>query len=336
MNLRYVFSKFATLILFIVFTLQAQQTQLPTEVEKATDLLLKQDYEGVRRIITRTPITEDDSLFLEILYSQAKMVDYESYKIHGRDFLMLCDSARKSFKKIEEYKRPLLLQYYLGTLEGAAALTRAKRGDIMGALTASNVSRHFLEIVVAKDSAFTPAYYGVGMREYYSSSLFNKLGLAKKTVSKSIKKMEITLNDSSATALAIAPSLMWIYLDRELFTQAEELSQRFLKEYPENSLMLRAVEKMYLLQKKYDAAMSLAHRIQKSSEEREPINWSDYYAGGVALVSSWIGTERYLEAADEATRLLALQHDKKTLRLEWVKKHRNHLVKLKEEAVSKL
>ncbi len=326
------------LLLFFVGTTYSFEGKIviPDQVEKVTHLLLKQDYEGAERIIQRTPHSLEDSLFLEILLNQAKMVDYESYKVDGRDFLALCDSARTVFKKIEEYKRPSHLFYYLGTLEGAAALTRGKRGDLVGALTASNISKKNLELAVKRDSTFVASYFGIGMREFYSASLYNKIGLAKKRLKSAVVLMEKSAEDSSALALSVLPSLFWTYLDIDEFEKAELVAERYLKVYPKSSVMLRGVQKMHLLNQKFTATEALAHRLMKSSLRRSPQNWSDYYSGGVSLVSVYIGEEQYRKAADEASRLLALEHDTKILKLEWVKKHRNHLKKLKEKAVLQL
>lgn len=327
-----------TLILLSLCTLPlfGETVQLPKHIETVTEYLLEQKYEDAERIITRTPLSTEDSLFLEVITQQAKIVDYESYNIYGKEFLHLCETARVEFQQVEEYKRPLLTTYYLGTMEGAAALTRGKRGDLMGALTGSNISKRNLDIIIKKDSSFAPGYFGIGMRRYYSASVLNKVGMGKKKLASSIKQMEISAKEETALGYSVLPSLFWIYMDHEMYEKAESISNRFLKRYPENTLMLRGLGKLYLKQKKYDSAMSIGHRLMKISQKRTPENWSDYYSGAVTVVSSLYSTGELIPAADEITRLLALEHDKKIMKLEWVKKHRKHLKQLKEEIILKL
>ncbi len=322
--------------LLAVIPVSAEALVLPVHLDKVTDFLLQQKYDEVERIIRRTPLSDADSLFMEILLNQAKMVDYESYNIDGRKFLILCEAARDEFRKIEEYKRPPLLFYYLGTMEGAAALTRGKRGDMMGALTASNVSKRNLDILIKKDSTFTPGYFGVGMRRYYSAALANKFGMGKKKLKSSIGQMEISATSDNVMGLSVLPSLFWIYLDNEMYDKAEECARRFLKSYPKSTLMLRGLAKLYVLREDYNSAESVAHRLMKSSERRVPVNWSDYYSAGVTIVITTIKNGHFREAIDEVDRLLAIENSEQTMKLEWVKKHRKHLKQLKEEAISKL
>lgn len=326
----------ALLLLSLSSFLLGETLQLPKHIETVTEFLLEQKYEDAERIIIRTPLSQEDSLFLEVITQQAKIVDYESYNTEGKEFLQLCETARTAFQQIEEYKRPLLTTYYLGTMEGAAALTRGKRGDLMGALTGSNISKRNLDIVIKKDSSFIPGYFGIGMRRYYSASVLNKVGMGKKKLTSSIEQMEISANEETALGYSVLPSLFWIYMDHEMYEKAEAISDRFLKRYPENTLMLRGVGKLQLTQKMYDSAMAIGHRLMKISLKRTPENWSDYYSGGVTVVSALYSTGELRAAIDEIDRLLALEHDKTTLDLEWVKKHRKRLKQLKEEIILKL
>lgn len=328
--------RITTILILLSFTVQAEKLELNPAIEKITKELLKQDYDQAERVIHRTPLDKTDSLFLEVLLAQARLADYESYAVDGRKFLILCDSARNSFRQIEEYKRPIRDMYYIAVMEGAAAVTRGKRRDIMGAITASNISEDNFDMVLKKDSSFTPIYFSVGMRRFYTASVFNKVGMGKKTIQSALQQMEMSVTDETIWAYSALPSLFWVYMDLEKYDKAEETARRFLKEYPDNTMMIRGLAKLHSVRKEYDAAEAVGNRLMTLSQKREKVNWSDYFAGSVAVVAAMRAQEKKVEAIDEINRLVAIELDKETEKLEWVKKHKKSLKSIKEELVAEL
>ncbi len=324
------------ILLVLIAFASSESLVLPETVTDFTELLLHQEYDSASNYIQSTELNRDDSLFLEILLYSAKLADYESYAIHGREFLILCDSARVQFRREEEVFRSTLLVYYLGTMEGAVAVTRGKRNDFAGALTASNISKHNMELVLERDPSFTSALFGIGMRDYYSASIYNKIGLAKKRLRRSIEDIARSSEGDTPTAFSQLPSLFWIYYDQEMYSEARAVSNRFLSEYPDNSLMLRASIKLYLAEELYTEAQESAEQLLSYSSEREPTNWSDYFSAGRAIVSVMIANGNNQEAIDEIDKLMAISLDDETLKLEWVKKHRAWLQEERGKIVSLL
>jgi len=322
-------------LMALLWPLLAQQLTLPPAVEKVTDQILKQEYRSAYEYVRSSRLPKVDSLFLTILISNAEMVDYESYVTDGRQFLIRCDSARTAIQKTEEYKRPLLHHYYLATIEGAVAVTRGKKSDFAGALTASNVSKKYFELVLKKDSTFQPAHFGVAMRDYYASIVTSKVGIGKTKLSESIATMNHNSNADNAVSRALLPSLFWIYVDKKMYTEAQHCANRFFETYPNSTIMLRGVAKLQTLTKQFNQSEHSAKRLMNLSDKRSPKNWSDYFSGGVALVTMLIETNRSAEAIIESSRLLAIPIDSETIKLEWVKKHRKRLELLKTEAQSK-
>lgn len=321
-------------LLFCV--VHAEELELNPAVEKLTKELLKQDYAQAERIIRRTPLEKNDSLFLEVLLAQARLADYESYAVDGRDFLILCDSARTSFRLIEEYKRPIRDMYYIAVMEGAAAVTRGKRMDIMGALTASNISEDNFDMVLKRDSSFTPIHFSIGLRRFYTASVFNKVGMGKKTIKSAVTQMESSVAEETVWSYSSLPSLFWVYMDLKEYDKAEETARRFLKQYPDNTMMIRGLAKLHTVRKEYNSAESVGNRLMQLSQKREIVNWSDYFAGSVAVVTSMSAADKKVEAIDEINRLLAIELDKKTEKLEWVKKHKKSLKAIKAELDAEL
>jgi len=323
-------------LLVLVVWVSSQPVTIPETVQEFTELLLLQQYDSATNYIESSELNRDDSLFLEILLYSAKLNDYESYAIHGRDFLILCDSARVQYRREEEVNRSSLVLYYLGTMEGAVAVTRGKRNDFAGALTASNISKHLLEVVLERDSTFTPALFGIGMRDYYSASIYNKIGLAKNRLARSIEDISHASNQDNAIAYSQLPSLFWIYYDQERYTEALATTERFQEKYPDNTVMLRAITKLHLTGEHYTEAKQTAGQLLSHSENRTPINWSDYFSAGRALVTVMAAEENDQEAVSEIDRLLAIDLNEKTQKLEWVKKHRSWLQEEREKITSLL
>ncbi len=310
------------LLLLLVIFASSQPTVIPESVSVFSELLLQQEYDSATNYIESSDFNRDDSLFLEVLLFSAKLADYESYAIHGREFLHLCDSARVQFRQEEEVFRSSLLLYYLGTMEGAVAVTRGKRNDFAGALTASNISKHNMEVLLDRDPEFTSALFGIGMRDYYSASVYNKIGLAKKRLARSIENIARSSEGDSPTDYLQLPALFWTYYDQEMYNEARGVADRFMIKYPNNTVMLRASVKLHLAKEEYVEAQQSAERLLSYSSDRTPTNWSDYFSAGRALVSVLVAGGDVQDAIDKIDFLLAVSLEEETLKLEWVKKHR--------------
>lgn len=322
-------------ILMLTLPLFSQQLTVPQSIEKVTTFLLNQEYQEARQFISNNTMTKIDSLFAVILIENAELVDYESYAVKGEKFLALCNIARKELQKTTEYKRPVLHHYYFATIEGAAAVTRGKRNDFAGALTASNVSKKYFKMILSTDSSFAPAKYGIALREFYSSSVTTKVGVGKKSLAASIATMKEVTSHKTVAAHSLQPSLFWVYMDLQEYQKSELLAQRFLEIYPNNTIMMRGLAKVQMVQKKYTESENTARKLMEISEKRSPRNWSDYFSGGVAVVTAAINTNRIPEGSAEIDRLLSISLDANTQKLEWVKKHQKKLRDIKLEISQK-
>ena len=322
--------KIVILIIAFIVPLVATPLAIPSEITTIASFLLKQEYPEARAFLKKARLPKVDSLFGSVLIENAEMIDYESYAVKGRSFLILCDSAKAAIQKEPEFKRPTLQHYYLGTIEGAAAVTRGKRNDFAGALTSSNVSKKYFDLTVTADSTCGPAQFSIALRE-----LTSKVGLGKSKLSSTAARMKTFATDESPLTESLQPSLFWVYIDTKQYPEAEALARNFLKNNSGNTIMLRGLVKVLTLQEKFAESEQEGKKLMTISQQRTPQNWSDYYSGGVAVVTAMIKLGRQKEASHAATRLLALKHDTNTLKLEWVRKHRKKLAELKTTADSK-
>ncbi len=110
-----------------------------------------------------------------------------------------------------------------------------------------------------------------------------------------------------------------------MYDEALALTSRFHNEYPSNTVMLRAITKLHLTCELFPEAKQTAEQLLELSENRTPINWSDYFSAGRALVTVLVADESVQDAVNEIDRLLSIDLDDNTLKLEWVKKHRTWL-----------
>ncbi len=327
--------KYLVLLCVIVLPAFSQPLTLPTHINEVMGYLLKQEYREARHYIGKCRLSKIDSLFAVILVENAEMIDYESYAVNGRRFLLMCDSARIELQKTTEYKRTALQHYYYATIEGAVAVTRGKRNDFAGALTASNVSKKYYELVLASDSTFLPAQFGIALREFYSTTVTSKVGVGKKKLAASVSTMKQVISNESSMAHSLQPSLFWVYMDMKEYGEAEQLAQRFLRAHPNNTIMMRGLVKVQMVQGNSAESEKNAHYLMVIADKRSPKNWSDYFSGGVAVVTSMKQENRNADALKEITRLLALPLDATAQKLEWVKKHKKRLRELSEEINAK-
>lgn len=323
------------LFLFLLsMSVYSEELNIPPIIDTLIDYLNKQDYNTAKQLILDSIHNKDDSLYAEILYNQAILSDYESYNIDKSRFRIVCDSARKAYTKIDIYKRPIKIIYYQAFMEGALSIYRAKRKDVFGALTGSNVSKKLFNELALKVPNNKTVQYNVLLRDYYKFTITSKVGIGKKKINEIFSKLEsVVVIDSSSSPLEYSEAipLFWIYIDRNELDKAEKLSQQYFKRYPNSTIMLRGVVKLKLKQGDYLEAKKLGQELMVKSQERQPINWSDYFSGAVAktiYLKNEDGKDSTISYIDS---LLSIDLQQDTLRLEWVKKHRKSLMDIRNE-----
>jgi hypothetical protein len=265
-----------------------------------------------------------EALNLSCTIQQTRILDYESYTLDGDDYLKLSDSALSVFTDNLHAKRgkdSLDALFYIGSILGGKGIILAKKGNWPSAVRCALRSVGYFKQVLALDSTYYAAYYGIGVFNYYLSEHLQWLPFFGDKRLEAIRQIKRSLAAPRPYNFAACNSLCWILIERNELTEADSIVSRVIADHPENTLFLRIKVRVALGLEQWSHARSLSKKLIDCSVRRQPGNWADMISGYQALVCSLDHLHQNRECIEAADKALSLEIPEAYKKIPFVKKH---------------
>jgi len=283
-------------------------------------------------VFTFASAQNSDELFNASIEKFNILADYESYETNfGREVFDFIQSA----KRANESETDDTLQIYrLAVLDGMLGTILLKRNSYITGIARTNDSQRNWERLTNSRFA-NEANFAIALAEYYrmTFSPFTNTSNSRNTarLNAVIERMRTAVANDNKETQHLALSYIWVLQEQQLWDEAQELSVRFFAEFPDNTMMLRAMQTIAVDRRD---AMKIGYYSRKLAElslNREPINYSDYLSARWAKIFALQlqnDRERACEIARETIEF-SRTIPAEARRISWV---RTHLEAIEREA----
>lgn len=301
--------------------------------------LINQKYEDAKNCLTdylhKNP-TDLEALYLQLAVFQTEILDYESYHIDSRKFLITADSLKCILeKKLHTLngKDSIMCLFYLANVYGGMSVIQAKIGNWLDGAKNGITSVKLLKKIQKTNPDFMAAYLGIGMFNYYFSNNLKWVPFASGKSQEGLSFIEIALKSEFPFNYAAKNSLCWILIERKEYNRADSIANSVLSEYPENTMFLRIKALVNLRSNNYMGAIKDARLLLSLAQDRDPLNWSDLIAAYFILVESYYQSGMISESRSTADIALSKTIPKEYLLIPHIKKNIKHIKDIKDQCV---
>jgi hypothetical protein len=275
-----------------------------------------------------------EALYLRCAIRQTRILDYESYTIDGDEFLNLADSALSVLTKTLRYQKgkdSLEALFYIGSILGGKGIILAKKGKWPFAVRCALRSVGYFRQVVALDSTYYAAYYGIGVFNYYLSQNLKWLPFFGDRRAEAIRQIKRSTAAPCPYNFAACNSLCWILIERNELNAADSIVSGILADYPQNTLFLRIKIRVALGLSQWSGAVTAARSLIDLSLQRRPENWADVISGYQALACAYDHLRRDAACREVADKALSLNFPEAYRKIPFVKKHLKYLEEIQKK-----
>ncbi|MCK4384900.1 MAG: tetratricopeptide repeat protein [candidate division Zixibacteria bacterium] len=255
--------KFAFLFLLISFSffpnlafaqkyLDYQNEEIKKFLLEGIDASFRENYsfaeEKFKQIVSKAPQDPAGYFFLAMLY-QAQMMDHESDS-REKDFYGNIKMAKKYAKeRIKNNREDAWAYLLLGNAYGAKALHEARKGNWWSGLNNGLRAKSALKEAVKHDPKLYDAYVGLGSYHYWASVVIPPwagwLPFIGDKREEGITEMELAQERSIFSQDAASSGLIWMYINEKRFDQAISLAEKMQNKYPEGKSFLWGLAQAY-------------------------------------------------------------------------------------------
>lgn len=306
-------------------------------VGSVLELVMLQRYDDAYRMCDSVlEITPDniDFHYVRLAVLQSQMLDYESYALDGEKCVSI---AKDVLVRVERglagrppHDETIRLNLIKATVLGGVGMTKAKMGGMLTGIRDAKASYDLYRGLQSHSSLFPDVLYGIGLFDYYVGDNFRWIpGLGLQT-RRGIKYLYAASDSDSPFRYAAKISLLWILIEQDEFAAADSIATCVLQGYPEHSVFLQVQSRSAFGARQYQRAIELGGELIDRSLKREPVNWCDVLSGYQLMAASWLKLNDKQKAFAAAEKGLSYRIPSDTLRIDWVRKHREHLKSIAE------
>lgn len=307
---------------------------LDAAIDSAMIQLVNQNYSRARMFLDSAFVIDPksaDALYLKVTVDQTELLDYESYAIHGEEFLKLADSVLDLLNLISKSSDKNTIDFYRGNILGGKGIIKAKTGNWMGAVGDAMKSVSILKDVISRDSSFYAAYLGVGVFNYYLSQNLKWVPFMGDKSQEGLRLIEKSCRAQFPFNYAANNTLAWILIDRKEFRKADSIVNAVLSMHPENTIFLRIKARLALWTGRYDKAIQSGTQLYELSEQRKPVNWSDLLSGYQIVVESYAKKKDYQSCGVMVEKAMGYTIPAPYDQIEYVSRHSEFLRQMKDK-----
>jgi tetratricopeptide (TPR) repeat protein len=216
--------------------------------------IVEQDYDQAKLIFTSLD-NEFPDLPLGKIYLAATSIAeaYDYAEEFDDDYILdnLDEAKEQSEELIDNVESNIWYHYFHALAEGYTAYYHAIKENWFSALSSGVDAMSEFENILFLDENFYEAYITIGTFEYWKSSkmeFMNWLPFSTDTRKIGIDRLRIAIDSSTYNSYLAINSLIWIYIDQKKYSDAIEISEKALKDFPESRTfkwgMARAYEEI--------------------------------------------------------------------------------------------
>ena len=253
--------RFKFLLLLIIFISPAKLLPQVYPDERVDFLLktginsiVKQDYDQAKLVFTSLD-NEFPNLPLGKIYLAANKIAeaYDYAEEFDEIFILrnLDEAKEQSEELIDTDEAKIWYHYFHALAEGYTAYYYAIRENWFSALSSGVDAMSEFENILVLDENFYEAYIAIGTFEYWKSSkmeFMNWLPFSTDTRKIGIDRLRVAIDSSTYNSYLAINSLSWIYIDQKKYSDAIDISEKALKDFPESRTfkwgMARAYEEI--------------------------------------------------------------------------------------------
>jgi tetratricopeptide (TPR) repeat protein len=252
---------------------------------EGTEACLQENYplaEGnFQQLVWKAP-QDPAGYFLKAMLYQAQMMDYES-DFKEKDFYENIRLAKKfAQERIKDNKKDAWAYLFLGNAYGAKAVYEARKGNWWSALNNGLMAKSALKEALKRDPELYDAYVGLGSYHYWASVVTKALWWLPFFGDKreeGMAEMKLAFEKSVFSQDAAANGLIWIYINEKEYDQAISLAEKMQNKYSQGKTFLWALATAYY--EKFDWKNALFYyqeivgRIENGQKDSASLN--SYY-----------------------------------------------------------
>ena len=267
--------------------------------------------------------------FLHAATLQSKMLDYENYAGEKEFFALtkkVIELAKRDIRKQQKNAWPY---FFLGGALGYNAFLQARDGSYWTAFQNGVKTIQALQAVIDLDPQNYDAYLGIGSFKYYRSKFSNFLKfipILKDERKQGIVMIRQAIEHGRFSRPAALNGLIWIYIEEKNYSEAEQLSEMALQNYPGSRFFLWGKATLAYKQRRWPAAEAAFSEILQSYVSEGNASPYNRMVCHTALAEISYQQDFPEKAEQHARQALAIEVDKKLRKR--AKKHRKHAEKI--------
>ncbi|MDI6839992.1 MAG: hypothetical protein QMD71_03915 [bacterium] len=235
------------------------------------DYIYKENYESARKefntLISLYPNDPEGYFYLSSLL--ATLLSFEN----SRKMKTELDSIATLGVKFAEEKLKLdnneYNLFYVGSTRGERAVQRALKGDWIGCFIDGIRARRSLEKALRTDSTIFDIYMGFGLYDYYFGKYILFLRMRK---NKGMEELKLASTYGKYAKMPAAFFLLRVYLMEGMYKQADEIIDKLLQIYPENTALLYNKGEVNFYKKNWIESINACKHSLLLSEAKKPRN----------------------------------------------------------------
>jgi hypothetical protein len=270
-----------------------------------------------KTLIEMAPEDPAGYFFKAALY-QAQMIDHES-NFKEKDFYKNIKTAKKfARERIKRDNKDAWAYLILGNTYGAKAVYEARKGNWWSGLNNGFYAKSALKETIKHDPELYDAYIGLGSYHFWASvktKAFWWLPFIGDHREKGISEMKLAYEKSIFSSGAAASGLIWIYIEEKKFDQAISLAQKMQSKYTQGKYFLWALAQAYFDKRDWNNALlkyqELLERVERNHASKNPDQFYNLIECKFFIANCLFSLGRYGECATLCQEILNLPLNEK-------------------------
>ena len=271
-------------------------------------------------LIRMAPEDPAGYFFLAALY-HAQMIDYES-DFREKELYENVKIAKKlARQRIKENKKDAWAHVILGNSYGVKAVYNATKGEWWSGLNEGLSAKSALKKAIQLDPELYDAYVGLGSYHYWASVKTRALWwlpFIGDHRQRGISQTKLAHEKSIFSSAAAASGLIWMYISEKQYDQAISLAQEMQSEYPAGKSFLWPLAQAYFEKRNWNDALSthqnLLERLERDHRSGNPDQSYNLVECRFHIANSLFILGRYPECDSVCQEILSFPLDEKIMK----------------------
>lgn len=267
-----------------------------------------------KQIIKEKPEDPAGHFFLGALY-QAEMMDYEG-EFKEKEFYSELETAVKlAGNRIKSRKETPWDYLYLGNSYGYMGIYKARKGGWWSAFKNTMKAKSAFKKAVELNPNFYDAYVGLGSYHYWTSyytKSFAWLPFFADERKKGKEELALAAENSLFSRVAALNALIWIYIKEKNYSRAISLADSLQKVYPDGKIFLWALATACYEKYDWHKALEYYGLIKKRLDNNPAENYYNLIECQYRMADSYFNSGNFTGCILAAREALGYNLDKRT------------------------